>query len=203
MTPSSSARSVGEGPMERAPTATASGTATNAAATAPTMTRRMFFIGATSKTCRPSGNGSTGAMFLAHIRHKRRPRTAFCHVRPSLLRERHAYGRVGLRPRTRPTMAEIRNSATATKNTILAASMATPATPPKPSTAATSATIRKVTAHPIMTFPLHRLRQSAVHDENATLWAKVPERAPQPRSSFEIHHDFKRLHARTRGTRLV
>jgi hypothetical protein len=45
-------------------------------------------------------------------------------------------------------MREIANKTIATKNTIFAASMATPAIPPKPSNAAMSATMRNVTAQP-------------------------------------------------------
>src|SRR5258707_5224971 len=61
------------------------------------------------------------------------------------------YGMVGVRPRTRPTIAEMANRIIATKKINLAASTAKPAIPPKPSTAATKATIRNVTAQPSMT----------------------------------------------------
>src|SRR5262245_54762755 len=62
-------------------------------------------------------------------------------------RRKPAYGSVGRPPRINPAITEIANSTIATKNTILAASIATPAIMPKPSNAAISAIIRKVTAH--------------------------------------------------------
>ena len=49
-----------------------------------------------------------------------------------------------------PTIAEIRNSTTATKKMIFAISIESPAIPPNPRTAAISATIRKVKAQPSM-----------------------------------------------------
>lgn len=64
-----------------------------------------------------------------------------------------SYGTVGVRPRTRPTTAEMAKRIIATKNTIFAASTATPAIPPKPSKAAISATIKNVTAQPNMAGP--------------------------------------------------
>src|SRR5262249_10156429 len=54
------------------------------------------------------------------------------------------------RPRTSPTMAETRNSTTATTKMIFAISIDTPAIPPNPRTAAISATTRNVKAHPSM-----------------------------------------------------
>src|SRR5262245_45184722 len=72
-----------------------------------------------------------------------------------------AYGSVGRPPCINPTITEIANSTIATKNTILAASIATPAIMPKPSNAATSATIRKVIAQPYMSLSSPRLRHES------------------------------------------
>ena len=69
--------------------------------------------------------------------------------------------------RTSPMSAAIANRMTATKNTILAASTATPAMPPKPSTAAISATTKNVTAQPNMAVPLVWLRIKSACEENA------------------------------------
>jgi hypothetical protein len=55
-----------------------------------------------------------------------------------------------VRPRTRPTTAEITNRITAMKKIALAISMEVPATPPKPRTPAINATIRNVTTQPNM-----------------------------------------------------
>ena len=75
-------------------------------------------------------------------------------------RSQRYYGTV--RPRTSPAMREIANRTIATKNTIFAASMATPAMPPKPSKAAMSATMRNVTAQPnIVVTSDCRLRHSS------------------------------------------
>src|SRR5262245_9487827 len=72
-----------------------------------------------------------------------------------------AYGSVGRPPRINPAITEIANSTIATKNTILAASIATPAIMPKPSSAAISAIIRKVTAQPNMRLSSPRSRHEA------------------------------------------
>jgi hypothetical protein len=80
-----------------------------------------------------------------------RPRTT--EVARGLLNDAYAnkrYGTVG-RPRTNPAITEIAKRTIATKNTIFAASIATPEIAPNPSNAATNATIKNVTAQPNMT----------------------------------------------------
>ena len=61
-----------------------------------------------------------------------------------------SYRAVGARPRINPAITDIANNTIATKNTIFAASIATPAIMPKPSKAATKAMIKNVTAQPNM-----------------------------------------------------
>src|SRR5262245_58742128 len=72
-------------------------------------------------------------------------------------------GSVGRPPRINPAITEIANSTIATKNTILAASIATPPIMPKPSNAAISAIIRKVPAELSLLAKSGDQRQQANH----------------------------------------
>src|ERR1700738_685769 len=116
-----------------------------------------------------------------------------------------------VRPRARPTTAEIRNSTTAMKKMTLAISIEAPAMPPKPKMPAIRAMMRKVTTQLNITQPLRSIPSSFEprpgasrlgYENNPELKRKFPL-VPAPKTTKKAQSDRNndRLCRQSRGGR--